>query len=137
MKSHQRQAHANAGVREKKRRGHQEGGSLRNPELTARRRCVGRGSRVGREPAQPGGFLPGQGLPSGWPPVALARPAAPARQGARAAPVRSSKVTPDVATRQRTLTPSLLPTVTQQPQLRHSPLAVSSSRKRGGAQRRG
>lgn len=50
-------------LREMKRRGDPEGGSLRNPELTSRRRCVGTGSRVGRELAQPGGLLPGQAFP--------------------------------------------------------------------------
>lgn len=56
------------------------GGSLRNPELTARRRCVGRGSRVGREPAQPGGFLPGQAFPqAGRPPLLPGPPPRPVR----------------------------------------------------------
>lgn len=75
MKSHQRQSHTNAGVREeKRRRGHQEGGSLQTPGRTARRRCVGRGSRVGREPAQQGGFLPGQAFPQAGRPSLLPGP---------------------------------------------------------------
>lgn len=74
MKSNQRQSHTNAGVREKKRRGHHEGGSLQNPEMTARRRCVGRGSCVGREPAQPDGFLPGQAFPQAGRPSLLPGP---------------------------------------------------------------
>lgn len=75
-----------------KRRGHPEGGSLRNPELTERRRCVGTGSRLGRELAQPGGLLPGQAFPQagpGPPPQPVRTPSFPlsgARRSPRASP---------------------------------------------------
>nr|XP_048285892.1 uncharacterized protein LOC125397516 [Myodes glareolus] len=113
-----------------KRRGHPEGGSLRNPELTEeRRRCVGTGSRLGRELAQPGGLLPGQAFPQTGP----AR--RPSRSGRPRSPCPELEGHPGHP-RPPTDTHSVpAPTVTQQPKLRNCPWNVSSSQKRGGAQR--
>lgn len=92
---------------------------------------MGRGSRVGREPAGPGGLLPGQ----------AARGSRPARRPSRSGRPRSA--CPELEGHPGRPHPPAdthsvpAPTVTQQPQLRHGPRAVSSSRERGGAQRRG
>lgn len=125
---HQRQLPTNPGVREMKRRGHPEGGSLRNPELTARRRCVGTESRVGRELAQPGGLLPGQAFPQagpGPPPQPVRTPSFPL-SGAR----RSPRASPPA----RTLTPSRLQ---RSPSNRNSATAPGTSHpaERGAAPR--
>ncbi|KAM7331085.1 hypothetical protein ACRRTK_010274 [Alexandromys fortis] len=118
-----------------KRRGDPEGGSLRNPELTSRRRCVGTGSRVGRKLAQPGGLLPGQAFPQAG---RLSLPPGPSPQPVRTPSFflsgarRSLRASPPANGRSHRPGPNGHP-ATEAP---HKPREHLTSRERGGAQRR-